>query len=69
MDLLPVIVNQLAIKGSVMGTRSEMLDLVNFVVRHGITPEIGRVLPMERAPEAFADMCAGRQRGKIVLTR
>lgn len=69
MDLLPVIVNQIVIRGTIMGTRDEMLDLVNFVVRHGIVPEIGRVLPMERAAEAFADMCEGRVRGKIVLTR
>jgi D-arabinose 1-dehydrogenase-like Zn-dependent alcohol dehydrogenase len=69
MDLLPVIVNQIVIRGTIMGTRDEMLDLINFVMRHAIVPEIGRVLPMERAAEAFADMCEGRVRGKIVLTR
>ncbi|WP_029457178.1 zinc-binding dehydrogenase [Solidesulfovibrio alcoholivorans] len=69
LDLLPVIVNQLTIKGSIMGTREEMLDLMNFVVRHGIAPQIAQVLPMERAREGFAAMCAGRLGGKIVLTR
>jgi len=69
MNLLPVIVNQLAIQGTIMGTRAEMLDLMNFVVRHNISPAIGNVLPMERAAEAFAGMCMGRMRGKSVLTR
>lgn len=68
LDLLPVIVEQISIHGTIMGTRTEMLDLMNFVVRSGIAPMIGCVLPMRRAPEAFELMCAGRVRGKIVLT-
>ena len=69
LDLLPVIMNQLVIKGSIMGTRSEMLDMIQFVVRHGIIPQIGQVMPMEQAREGFEAMCTGRQQGKIVLTR
>jgi hypothetical protein len=35
----------------------------------GIDPEIGAVLPMERAEEAFRAMREGRTRGKTVVTR
>ncbi|WP_428565131.1 MAG: hypothetical protein ACP59X_03575 [Solidesulfovibrio sp. DCME] len=39
------------------------------VARHGLAPQIARVLPMERAREGFAAMWEGRLGGKIVLTR
>jgi D-arabinose 1-dehydrogenase-like Zn-dependent alcohol dehydrogenase len=69
LDLLPLIVNQITVRGSIMGTRAEMEDLIRFVTGRGIVPEIGRVLPMERAAEGFADLWEVRSRGKIVLTR
>ena len=36
---------------------------------NGLRPVIDRVLPMERAAEAFAVLNAGEVRGKLVLTR
>ncbi|GAB7080199.1 zinc-binding dehydrogenase [Megalodesulfovibrio paquesii] len=69
MPLLPVIVEQLTITGSVMGSLAEMHALVDFIALHGIEPEICSVLPMEQAAEAFALMAAGRLQGKVVLTR
>ena len=35
----------------------------------GIEPEIGAVVPMERAEDAFREMWGGRTRGKTVFTR
>ncbi|AGW14317.1 quinone oxidoreductase family protein [Megalodesulfovibrio gigas] len=69
MPLLPVIVDQLTITGSVMGSLAEMHELVNFVARMGIVPEICAVLPMEQAADAFAMMAGSRLQGKVVLTR
>jgi NADPH:quinone reductase-like Zn-dependent oxidoreductase len=68
-DLLPVIVNQLTIRGTIMGTLDEMRDLMRLVVDAGVVPEIGSVLPMERAKEGFRDMIEGRMQGKTVFTR
>ncbi|MEZ7197890.1 quinone oxidoreductase family protein [Pseudodesulfovibrio karagichevae] len=69
MDLLPVIVNQLTVAGTIMGTLEEMRDLLGLVVGASIVPAIGDVLPMERAEEGVRAMVEGRTRGKIVFTR
>jgi hypothetical protein len=39
------------------------------IARAGIEPEIGVVLPMERADEGFRAMWEGRTHGKTVFTR
>jgi hypothetical protein len=39
------------------------------MARAGIDPEIGAVLPMERAEDGFREMWEGRTRGKTVFTR
>jgi len=69
LDLLPLIVNQVTIAGSIMGTLEEMRNLVDFVTRCGIEPEIDQVVPMTEALEPIRRMVEGRVRGKIVLTR
>jgi D-arabinose 1-dehydrogenase-like Zn-dependent alcohol dehydrogenase len=60
---------QLEIIGSTMGTIGELRELVDLLVRTGVRPAIDRVLPMERAAEAFAAMNEGSVHGKLVLTR
>lgn len=69
LNLLPIIADQLTITGSIMGTLEDMRNMMNLIVRSGIKPEIGKVLPMARAAEAFREMWEGQLRGKIVLTR
>jgi NADPH:quinone reductase-like Zn-dependent oxidoreductase len=68
-DLLHILVEQIGIRGTIMGTRNEMVDMMRFVTEAGIQPEIGLVTPMENAREAFQDMAEGRTRGKTVFTR
>ncbi|MCX6433036.1 MAG: zinc-binding dehydrogenase [Actinobacteria bacterium] len=68
-DLNRVFFLQLTIVGSTMGTLQQLRDLVDLLVRTGVRPVIDRVLPMERAAEAFAAMNDGEVRGKLVLTR
>ena len=68
-DLNRVFFLQLSIVGSTMGTIGELRDLLDLMVRTGLRPVIDRVLPMERAAEAFAVINAGEVRGKLVLTR
>jgi D-arabinose 1-dehydrogenase-like Zn-dependent alcohol dehydrogenase len=52
-----------------MGTLQNMRDMMSFIVGAGIHLEIGSVLPMERAEEAFRAMWMGETSGKTVFTR
>lgn len=67
-DLARVFFLQLNIVGSTMGTREELVELVDFCVETGIRPTIDRVVPMEQAEEALAAMIRGELLGKAVLT-
>lgn len=69
LPLLPMLSEQLTVRGSIMGTLQEMKNLLSFLVGTGIKPEIGQTLPMERAAEAFRAMWTGETHGKTVLTR
>jgi NADPH:quinone reductase-like Zn-dependent oxidoreductase len=69
LNLLPVIADQLTITGSIMGTLKDMENMMRLIAHGGIEPEIGVVLPMERAEEGFRAMWEGRTRGKTVFTR
>jgi D-arabinose 1-dehydrogenase-like Zn-dependent alcohol dehydrogenase len=51
-----------------MGTRQELVDLAELLVRTGVRPVIDRVLPMTDAREAFEAMASGSVHGKLVLT-
>jgi NADPH:quinone reductase-like Zn-dependent oxidoreductase len=68
-DLARIFFQQMRIVGSTMGTREELVGLLNLVVTSGINPEIGLELPMEKAAEGFAAMVEGHTAGKIVFTR
>ena len=68
LNLLPVIADQLTITGSIMGTLDDMKNMMNLIAQAKIKPEIGAVVPMERAEEAFRAMWEGRTRGKTVFT-
>ncbi len=69
LNLIPMFTEQLTITGSIMGTRQDMDDMMRLIARAGIEPEIGLILPMERAAEGFRGMWEGATRGKIVFTR
>lgn len=68
LPLLPIFVEQITLCGSIMGTLKDMENMIRFIVGAGIQPEIGQILPMERAEEAFRAMWNGDTHGKIVLT-
>jgi NADPH:quinone reductase-like Zn-dependent oxidoreductase len=69
LPLIPMLVEQIIVCGSIMGTLQDMKNMINFIVGAGIKPEIGRILPMERAEEAFRAMWEGKTHGKTVFTR
>ena len=67
--LLPMLGDQITLCGSIMGTLLDMKRMITFIISAGIKPEIGEVIPKERAREAFRKMWQGDTLGKTVLTR
>lgn len=67
-DLNRLFFLQLSVVGSTMGTVGEFRDMIDLMVRTGVRPIIDRVLPLQRAADAFAVMQRGEMRGKLVLT-
>lgn len=68
-NLVRIFVEQIDIRGTIMGTLEEMKAMMQFVIANKITPEVGAVVPMTEAREAIRNMIAGRTRGKTVFTR
>jgi NADPH:quinone reductase-like Zn-dependent oxidoreductase len=68
-DLRRLFFTQISVRGSTMGTRRELIDLLAFVESSGIEPQVGLVLPLDRAEEGFRAMLSGETSGKIVFTR
>src|SRR5712672_212743 len=66
LNLLPGFADQLTITGSIMGTLTEMEDMMRLIALAGIEPEIGTVLPMAGAEDGFRAMWEGRTKGKTV---
>ncbi|MBK5263908.1 MAG: zinc-binding dehydrogenase, partial [Alphaproteobacteria bacterium] len=69
MPMLKAVSHQLSLLGSIMGTREDMTNLINFIGTVGIKPHIGGIFPMTDAAEAFRQMWMGESHGKLVLTR
>ncbi len=68
-NLVRIFVEQIDIRGTIMGTLEEMKAMMQFVIANKITPEVGAVKPMTEAREAIRNMIEGRTRGKTVFTR
>jgi NADPH:quinone reductase-like Zn-dependent oxidoreductase len=66
-ELNRVFFQQLRIIGSTMGTRQELVDLIDFVVATGVRPVIDRVLPLARVREGLTALIAGEVFGKVVV--
>jgi NADPH:quinone reductase-like Zn-dependent oxidoreductase len=58
---------QIVMTGALVGTRRQLQELVNFVVRKKIRPVIDSVVPLADAGEAHKRMEAGRHMGKILI--
>lgn len=63
-DLLRIFVEQIDIRGTIMGTLEEMNAMMQFVIRNDIVPQVGAVVPMTEAREAIRDMVEGRTWGR-----
>jgi NADPH:quinone reductase-like Zn-dependent oxidoreductase len=58
---------QLSVIGSTMGTRTELADLIAFLIATGVRPTIDRTLPLDRIAEGLAALESGEVVGKIVI--
>jgi NADPH:quinone reductase-like Zn-dependent oxidoreductase len=67
-DLSRVFFKQIEVIGSTMGTRAELVSLVQLLENTGLRPRIARTLPLGGAAEAIEAMIAGEVFGKIILT-
>lgn len=67
-ELTRVFFLQLSILGSTMGTRDELVRLVQFAVDRGVRPVIASTVGLADARNAFAAMAAGELFGKVVFT-
>ena len=58
---------QIIMTGALLGTRRQLHELLVFVTKKKIIPQIDSILPLSDAAKAHQKMEAGRQMGKIVL--
>jgi NADPH:quinone reductase-like Zn-dependent oxidoreductase len=58
---------QLSVIGSTMGTRTELADLIAFLIATGVRPTIHRTLPLDRIVDGLAALESGEVVGKIVI--
>jgi propanol-preferring alcohol dehydrogenase len=65
-DILPLVLERKTLRGSIVGTRVDLSECLNFAVLHNIFVET-RELPLESVNEAMGDLKAGRVRGRVVL--
>jgi NADPH:quinone reductase-like Zn-dependent oxidoreductase len=60
---------QIEVLGSTMGTKTELAQLLAFLVATGVRPTIDSTMPLADARSGFEKLVAGDVFGKIVLTR
>lgn len=68
-QLTRIFYRQLSVVGSTMGTRAELVSLVEMLMATGVRPLIDHTFAMEDGRTAFERMAAGDVFGKLVLTR
>jgi uncharacterized zinc-type alcohol dehydrogenase-like protein len=65
---LELVVNQLSITGSLIGSRTTMREMLSFAQDHGIIPEV-QLMPMSQVNEAIQILKENKARYRIVLVR
>ncbi|MEO8106152.1 MAG: zinc-binding dehydrogenase [Actinomycetes bacterium] len=66
-DLARVFFLQLSVIGSTMGTRDELVSLLQFCAEHALVPLIDRTYPLTSADDAIARLASGDAFGKVVV--
>jgi len=66
-ELNRVFFRSLSILGTTMGTRTELEELVDFLVTTGVRPVIDSIWNKDEAPQALSYLASGDAFGKVVL--
>ena len=66
-ELTKIFFKPLRVVGSTMGTRDELISLLQLLINTGVRPVIDRTLPLTDAAEGFAAMINGEVFGKIII--
>lgn len=66
-DLGRLFSRQLTVVGSTMGTRTELEDLIRFLLADGVRPLVDSVAPLASARDQFDRLIRGRVFGKLVV--
>jgi NADPH:quinone reductase-like Zn-dependent oxidoreductase len=67
LDIRRLFWNQWTLLGSTMGSRREYREVVRLAGLGRLWPVVDRVVPLDRALEAFRRLAAGEQFGKLVI--
>jgi NADPH:quinone reductase-like Zn-dependent oxidoreductase len=67
-SLVPLTMREVRLQGIFVGHKRAFEGLVALVVRAGLRPVVDRVVPLERAREAFDHLISGRHVGKVCLS-
>jgi NADPH:quinone reductase-like Zn-dependent oxidoreductase len=68
-DMPYLFIQNKAIVGSTLGTRTELVESLRAVERGSVHPCVTRLFPLERCAEAADLLRSGRALGKVVVTR
>jgi alcohol dehydrogenase, propanol-preferring len=66
LDIFTTVLFGLTVRGSIVGTRKDMAEALDFFARGKITPTY-TVRPLEEINEIFAEMKEGRIEGRVVM--
>lgn len=67
-DLNRLFFLQLQIIGSTMGSKAELLELISFLEKTGLRPDVHKIYDFTDAKMAFENLINGGVQGKLVLT-
>lgn len=67
LNMVEIVINRLTIRGSVVGTREDMREAIDFVVRGLVRCRI-EVRPIEQVQQTIEDLVHNRVRGRVVFS-
>jgi len=68
LDLRHVFYRQLAVLGSTMGGKAELLQVLKFVENGKLQPVVDKIYPLEKTRDAFKRLEASQHFGKVVVS-
>ena len=66
-SVVPVLMQNIRLQGVFVGSRDGFLAMTRALASSSLRPVIDRVVPFDRAPDAFRALAAGEHVGKIVV--